>query len=240
MLKILKSLTVIFLLFLQTAFAQTSNITVTAYYAGGPNQVDSFAAEKLTHIIYSFCHLQGAKLHVDDAGDTLTIQRLVALKRRNPSLKVLLSLGGWGGCPTCSDIFATKDAWKEFAQSVKELSDYFGSDGIDLDWEYPAIEGYPGHKYDPKDKENFTTLVKQLRKALGNGREISFAAGGFKKFLDNAIEWKKVMKKVDRVNIMTYDLVNGYATKNRNIINADPTVIFTGLGPTGDGPGFRA
>lgn len=192
--------------------AKAQPITVTAYYAGGPQQVDSFAAEQLTHIIFSFCHLQGAQLHIDDARDTLTIQNLVALKKRNPSLKVLLSLGGWGGCQTCSDVFANKKMRKEFAISVKQITDYFGTDGIDLDWEYPAIQGYPGHVFKPEDKKNFTSLIKALRKQLGKEADISFAAGGFQKFIDQSIEWKKVMKKADRVNLMTYDLVNGYAT----------------------------
>ncbi len=185
--------------------------TVTAYYAGDAAQVDSFAAEQLTHIIYSFCHLKGARLHVDNAKDTATIQSLVRMKRRNPDLKVLLSLGGWGGCETCSDVFSSKKNRKIFARSVKELNAFFGTDGIDLDWEYPAIEGYPGHAFKKEDRENFTALIGALRKKLGKEKEISFAAGGFKKFIDEAIEWNKVMPLVDRVNLMTYDLVSGFS-----------------------------
>ena len=218
-------LVILFVLSISSAKAQqSSNITVSAYYSGGPGMVDSFVAEKLTHIIYSFCHLDGTNLKVDNATDSLTIQRLVNLKRRNPSLKVLLSLGGWGGCATCSDVFSTKDGRKQFARSVAQLSNYFGTDGIDLDWEYPAIQGYPGHKFVPQDKENFTALIKELRKAVGKKREISFAAGGFTKFINESVEWRKVMKIADRVNLMTYDLVNGYAkqTGHHTALHATP------------------
>ena len=156
-------------------------LMVTAYYAGGPELVDSFAAEQLTHIIYSFCHLKGNRLHVDNAQGSTTNRKLTGLKKRNTALKVLLSLGGWGGCATCSDVFSGEKGRKEFARSVKVLSDYFGTDGIDLDWEYPAIEGYLGHRYHPDDKRNFTHLLKELRKTLGNRYEISFAVGGFQK-----------------------------------------------------------
>ncbi|OQP63159.1 glycoside hydrolase [Niastella vici] len=187
-------------------------LAVIAYYAGQAAQVDSFAAEKLTHIIFSFCHLKGNQLVVGNAGDTLTIQRLVALKSRNPQLKVLLSLGGWGGCETCSEVFSTDKGREEFSQSVNHLLDYFKADGIDLDWEYPAISGYPGHRFVPEDKPNFTQLVIQLRKAIGTQHVISFAAGGFSQYLQEAIEWKKVMAVVDFVNLMTYDLINGYST----------------------------
>jgi chitinase len=182
---------------------------VIAYYAGRPTMVDSFEVEKLTHIIFSFCHLNGNKLFVSNARDTLTIQRMVALKQRNPQLKIILSLGGWGGCKDCSPVFATSEGREAFAVSVKELNNYFGTDGIDLDWEYPAIAGYPGHAYSPSDKPAFTDLVKQLRKQLGRKHEISFAAGGFNKFIDSSIEWKKVMPVIDRVNLMSYDLVHG-------------------------------
>jgi chitinase len=193
--------------------AQNRNFAVIAYFAGHrPSQIDSFAAEKLTHVIFSFCHLKGNRMNVDSAADSAIIQKLVSLKQRNPGLKVLLSLGGWGGCATCSDIFASRANRKAFSQSVKELSLYFGTDGVDLDWEYPTIPGYPGHKNQPGDKKNFTKLVKQLRKTLGPQYEISFAAGGFNQYIDEAVEWKKVVKKVDYINLMTYDLVSGFST----------------------------
>ncbi len=193
-------------------YGQSNQFSVIAYYAGGPDQVDSFSIEKLTEIIFSFSHLKGNQLHINNARDSATIKKLVALRERNPQLKVVLSLGGWGGCATCSDIFSTKKDRKAFAESVKQLNEYFNSDGIDLDWEYPAIAGFPSHKFQPADKKNFTSLVKILRRTLGRKYEVSFAAGGFKQFIDESIEWKKVMKKVNRVNLMTYDLVNGFDT----------------------------
>src|SRR5687767_9087764 len=183
-------LLLIVLLFAMKTFAQPP--AIIAYYAGPAQRVDSFEVEKLTHIIFSFCHLKGNRLNVDRAGDTLTIQKMVALKKRNPKLKVLLSLGGWGGCRMCSEVFSTGQGRDEFSASVKELTDYFKTDGIDLDWEYPAIAGYPGHRFVPEDKPNFTALVASLRKALGKKHEISFAAGGFTTFLQDAIEWHKV------------------------------------------------
>lgn len=206
-----------YLLFLQMMLlcaicqSQKNNVSVLAYYTGG-DDVDNFAIEKLTHIIFSFCHLKGNELNVDNARDTAMIKRLVALKKRSPHLKIMLALGGWGGCVTCSDVFSTKTGRREFAQSVKEINNYFGTDGLDLDWEYPAISGYPNHVFNLNDKYNFTALVKEIRKKLGTKNELSFAAGGFKNFIETSIEWKKVMKKVNRVNLMTYDLVSGYST----------------------------
>jgi chitinase len=188
-----------------------NSFAVIAYYSGNSTGIDSFAVEKLTHIIFSFGHLKGNRLSIANARDTATIQKLVALKARNPQLKVILSLGGWGGCQFCSPVFATDEGRKEFALSAKELITYFKADGIDLDWEYPAIEGYPGHAYTPGDKQNFTALIKTLRHALGRHHEISFAAGGFDSFLEQSVEWDKIMPILDKVNLMSYDLVSGYS-----------------------------
>lgn len=185
---------------------------VIAYYAGDPYAMDSFPVEKLTQIIFSFCHLKGNRLNVSNAHDTTTIRNLVQQKKRNSGLKVLLSLGGWGGCFTCSAVFSTPEGRKEFAQSVEEVNDYFHTDGIDLDWEYPAIQGQPGHPFSAADKFNFTALLRELRKTLGKKMEISFAAGGFSSYLERSVEWEKIMPLVNRVNLMTYDLVHGYST----------------------------
>ncbi len=192
--------------------AQKNDIDVIAYYTGGPDNIDSFAIGKLTHIIFSFAHLKGNELYIKNAADSALIKKLVGLKKTNPGIKIMLSLGGWGGCQTCSDVFSTKYDRRKFAKSVKEINNYFGTDGLDLDWEYPAISGFPGHRFVVEDKTNFTALVTQLRKKLGKKNELSFAAGGFKSYMENSIEWEKVMKKVDRVNLMSYDLVSGFST----------------------------
>lgn len=188
------------------------NMEVIAYYFGSSKGIDKYRVEELTQIIFSFGHLKGNRLHIDNARDTATIQKLVSLKQRNPKLKVLLSLGGWGGCAPCSDVFSNAEARKKFAASTKELLEFFKADGIDLDWEYPAIEGHPGHVYKTEDKANFTALVQTLRTTLGKEAVISFAAGGFDKFLQESIDWQAVMPVINHVNLMSYDLVNGFST----------------------------
>lgn len=191
---------------------QSRETAVIGYYAGRNTAIDSFATEKLTHVIFSFCHLKGNLMAVNNANDSAVIRHLVSLKSKNPRLKVILSLGGWGGCKTCPQVFATKEGRQEFTRSVKELGDYFHTDGIDLDWEYPALSNVPGYPFSPDDKDNFTLLIKLLRKKLDKEQEISFAAGGFTKYLEKSIDWKKVAPRVNFVNLMTYDLVSGYDT----------------------------
>lgn len=199
-----------------------AGLTVTAYYAGGPEKVDSFDAQKITHIIHSFSHLQGNRLHVRTGRDSATIKKLVGLKKKNPRLKVLLGFGGWGGCETCSDVFAREENRVAFARSVKELGEHFGTDGVDLDWEYPALPSVPGHGYKPEDKQAFTALVQALRTALGRRQEISLAAGGFQRALDLSVDWGPVMQLADRVNLMTYDFTTGPRTGHNSSLFSTP------------------
>jgi chitinase len=188
------------------------NCSVIAYVHTGATGIDEYPIEQLSHINYSFLHLNGNRFVVRGSRDTDMISHLISLKQRSPRLKVILSVGGWGGCETCSDIFSSRSARQECAESAKELLEHFHADGIDLDWEFPAIDGYPGHRFSPEDKHNFTLLLQELRQVLGNSYEVTFAAGGFMTYLRNSIEWDQVMPLVDRVNVMTYDLVNGFST----------------------------
>ena len=186
---------------------------IIAYYAGDATGFRAYPTQYLTHIIYSFLHLKGTAFAFDKPADEATVAALVALKSQHPQLKVMLSLGGWSGCESCSQVFSTAQGRTEFAASVKRVLQATHTDGIDLDWEYPAIAGPPGHRFTPQDRHNFTLLVQALRTALGSGYEISFAAGGFPEYLRTSVEWSAVMPLVNRVNLMSYDLVNGYSTR---------------------------
>lgn len=200
------------LLLVNIAYSQvTPKKVVIAYYTGDENGIRDYPLSSLTHIIYSFLKLDGDTLAFMRPGQRQTLRALVALKKTYPNLKIQVSLGGWGGCAPCSQEFAKPVVREKFAASVQKLLLEYGADGLDLDWEYPGIEGHPGHPWMKEDVANFTALVKAIRAAIGNKQELSFAAGGFTKFLEESIDWKAVTPMVDRINLMTYDLVNGYS-----------------------------
>lgn len=186
-------------------------VSITGYYAGSLTAIDSFPVNQLDYLIYSFGHLKDNQLFISTSRDTLLIQKMVRLKQQNPGLKIILSLGGWGGCRDCSPVFSTPKGRRVFAKSTQNVLNYFDADGIDLDWEYPAVAGYPGHPYSPKDKKHFTALIRILRRKLGKLKEISFASGGMSYCIDSCFEWKKVMRKANKVNLMSYDLVHGFS-----------------------------
>ena len=121
-------------LFMSTTVpAQDTTIRVIAYYSGDSEKLDQYPVEKLTHIIYSFSHLKDNKLDIGSEKSIATVKKMVGLKSRNSGLKVIVSLGGWGGCKTCSEVFSSETNRKDFAGSVKSLLVKYGADGIDLD-----------------------------------------------------------------------------------------------------------
>jgi len=194
-----------FLLGFSLTLAHSQNII--AYYSGNARQISKYPVNKLTHIIYSFCYLKGNRIWVENRADSQTIRTLVGLKKKNPKLKILISLGGWGGCKTCSDVFSTDSGRTEFAESVYELSNYFHTDGIDLDWEFPSLAAYPSHLFQIEDKIHFTQLVRTLRIRLGKTKEISLICAGFSPYLQGSLDLPSLLPWVDRINLMTYDLI---------------------------------
>ena len=200
------------LLSFQLTAQEKNKFQVIGYATGKAETIKQYLLGKLTHVIYSFLKISNDTLTFHDSAQENTVRQLVALKETYPQLKIMVSVGGWSGCSFCSDLFASATHRENFAKTTAALFKQYGIDGLDLDWEYPAVEGYPGHKYDTADRNNFTELVKVLRKELGTNHLLSFAAGGFMKYMEQSVDWDTVMPLVDMVNLMTYDLVGGYAT----------------------------
>lgn len=160
--------------------------------------------EYITHINYAFGH-------VTDTFDGVRIDNperlrsLADLKSKAPDLKVLLSVGGWGSGRFCE--MASDDARRgAFATDCRRVVDEFGLDGIDIDWEYPTSDA-AGISSSPADTDNFTLLMRDLRKALGSDRLLTLATVADGKYID----FKAILSYIDFVNTMTYDMGGGDA-----------------------------
>ena len=49
-----------------------------------------------------------------------------------------------------------------FIESAVHFLNYFGLDGIDLDWEFPAYDMLTGEPTGPLDREHFSLLMKEM------------------------------------------------------------------------------
>jgi GH18 family chitinase len=170
----------------------------------------TIAADRLTHVNYAFANIRDGEVVEGFAHDAENLRVLTGLRRAHPKLKILVSVGGWTWSGGFSDAALTPESRRRFAASAVRYVRDHDLDGFDVDWEYPGLPGY-GNTHRPEDREGFTALMTELRRALDDlgapqGRHylLTFAAGAFPRFLEH-VEMGKVQKVVDYVNLMTYD-----------------------------------
>ncbi|KAF7544087.1 hypothetical protein G7Z17_g10230 [Cylindrodendrum hubeiense] len=137
-----------------------------------------------THINFAFATINPKTftVHADKESDIQIYKRLIALKKKDPKLKIYLAIGGWSfnnpgtTATTFSDLAASVPRQRIFMDSLMSFMSTHKFDGLDLDWEYPQA----------KDR---------------SGRDIDFV--NFPKFMASL---KKIMDAVEFFNIMSYDL----------------------------------
>ena len=187
---------------------------IVAYVQGGSIPV-VIHPEKLTHINYAFGRIDGNRALLDRPGVADDLARLRALKKQNPQLAVMVSIGGWTA-DGFSDAALTDSSRHTFARSVVALLKQYDLDGVDLDWEYPG-QGVAGIKYRDADKHNFTLLLKTLREELdagaaahGRGGQRHYVltiAAADREYFDH-VEMDKLHVYLDWINEMAYDFFN--------------------------------
>lgn len=191
--------------------------SVVAYYTGWsaykgytPSKVP---VSQITHLNYAFAKIDssGKIALADPANDRKNFAEIRKLKQKYPKLKALISVGGWDYSTYFSDVASTEARRRTFAKSCVELIEEHGLDGVDLDWEYPVSGGLPGTVHRPQDKQNFTLLLKEIRRQLNEqtgktGRKyyLTIAGGADSSYLSK-IEPKSVASIVDHIFLMAYD-----------------------------------
>lgn len=137
------------------------------------------------------------------------LQRLRMLRTRNPSLEVILSIGGWSR-GAFSEAARTPASHQHFIDSVLTLVRSQRLDGVDIDWEYPGHHER-GIVSSDRDRPHFTAPMAGLRRALdgmAKGRHLILTAAlADGPFVDH-IELGKVQGSLDRGNLMSYDFHN--------------------------------
>lgn len=198
--------------------AKQKKYIVNGYVGGYRGLVDTRAidAKKLTHINYAFVNVKDSMAWLTNlATDSINFRKLNELKTVNPELKILISIGGWAWSENFSDAVLTPSSRKLFAKTSAAIVQQYHLDGVDIDWEYPGMQGEEGNVYRPEDQQNFTLMFGAIRKELDslqriNGKyyELTAAVGGSKSFIRHT-EMKAVGDLLDYVFIMTYDYSGG-------------------------------
>jgi chitinase len=207
-------------------FCKAQDKPVIIGYVGGYRGLINVnvSPQKLSIINYAFVDVKNnrAWLH-REATDTVNFRRLNELKKQNPALKIVISIGGWTWSGKFSDAVLTDTARAAFAASAVDIVRKYDLDGVDIDWEYPTIKGLDGNIYRPEDKQNYTLMFRDLRHALdsikkqtGKSYLLTTAVGAFTTFVDNT-EMGKAQQYLDYINLMTYDYSSKIAEHHTNL-----------------------
>ena len=172
-----------------------------------------------------------------------SFNQLKKLKAKHPALKILISVGGWTWSDKFSDAALTPDSRRTLVKSCVDMyiKGAFAAglahpgifDGIDIDWEYPAVMGNSSN-YRPEDTVNFTALLAEFRRELdaqgaadGKRYLLTIAApAGKDKY--SKIEIDKIHASLDFINIMTYDMHGAW----ENVTNFHSPLAASAADPT--------
>ena len=200
----------------------------------------------VTHINYAFGHIVNAQgsnysngfTGAVDVPDPDKLRALVKLKEKNPDLKVLLSVGGWGMdgfCPIVNDAKLRQN----FVKSCTEIMKEFGLDGIDLDYEYPGTsadkydklvcphalsEGGADERNGHNDGDMYLELFKDFRnyEEFGWDHLLTIASGvGYDWMV--SVPTGDIPNYLDFINIMCYDLYGDWTDHSDFNANLYPT-----------------
>jgi chitinase len=179
-------------------------------YATGWNQAQDKDLHKIDTLIFAFAKVEAGRVVLSGKAAG-RLAAVVALKARDPALKVDISVGGWGA-GGFSEAAGTAAGRKAFADSAAQTIVAQGADGIDVDWEYPG-HNESGIASSPDDRRNYTLLLREVRARLDAAGaahhrhytlSIAVADGPFVSGIDLAA----VNRYVDWFNMMTYDFCN--------------------------------
>ncbi|GJP74248.1 hypothetical protein CLOP_g4863 [Closterium sp. NIES-67] len=174
-------------------------------------------AASLTHVFYAFASVDATTYEVvpsDRAVDVdqgLYLSFNSALKTANPSLKTLLSIGGYSaGTNVFVNAASSESSRSAFIQSAISLARTYNFDGLDLDWEYPTGQA-----------SLFSALLTDFRAAIeseagSSGKQkllLSAAVSCYEPTINDAYEVPTLDKTLDFVNVMTYDIHGSWELK---------------------------
>jgi chitinase len=141
---------------------------------------------------------------------------IAALKEKYPHLKVNISAGGYGA-DGFSDMANDPALRAAFVANVCAWLENHDLDGVDIDWEYPVGPEWGQEiKSRPADKQNYITLLQELRNEMDTlgektgkryGLSTAVPASGW---FPKANDVKAAARIVDSLKLMAYDYYGGW------------------------------
>ncbi|KAI1694047.1 glycosyl hydrolases family 18 domain-containing protein [Ditylenchus destructor] len=170
-----------------------------------------------THVYVAFAKPDPATGQVQPFNETdkEAYKKIIeGIKKKNPDVKVLLSVGG--GTVKDEDWKQVANKSPEFAKSAVEFAKANGFDGVDVDWEFQV----PPERT-AEDKQKFTKLMCDLKQeAKSKDMLVTASVMQLPSTVKSAYDGKALSECVDWVNVMTYDYNGAWS----NTIGANSSI----------------
>lgn len=221
------------------AFARRADSKVVGVYVPSwqpTEQLERLRAGSVSHLLYAFLRLCGPGQQPADAkacagrGDfeiapakehAAFDAAFARFKQREPGVKVLASVGGWGGSDPFFHLANEASRRIVFAASAAQfLRTHPAFDGIDIDWEHPTSNGAANGVTlgAPEDGRGYALLMHDLRAALDalgaqtGRRYLLTTAIGTTSELVRKIDYRDAQRSLDLVFMMSYDFFGPWSS----------------------------
>lgn len=186
---------------------ELTDFKVVGYYPSWkPDKLNSVDFGIVTHVCYAFA-IPTAEGGLRDLENPDTARALIRSAHNNGA-KVLLSVGGWSyNDAPLENVFmeatADDERLQRFVESILDMCDEFGFDGVDIDWEHPRVDGTSARQY-----ETLMLALSERLHAKGKlltAAVLSGATADGNIYYDAAAHTNAVLNAVDFINVMAYD-----------------------------------
>ena len=116
-----------------------------------------------THIHYSFVILDATTLLMTfETGGEQHLKKLLTLKKRSPTLKMIVALGGYGDSAGTKygHLITNASSRATFINDTINFLNKYKLDGLDIDYEYPTCP--QGECNFPEEKASFGLFLQVL------------------------------------------------------------------------------
>lgn len=182
------------------------------------NHIENISVKRLTHINYAFAFLNDDySIKLTDDEDLKHLAALAKLRSRNPTIKIVLSIGG-------SSMNAPDSSYKHILSSMVKTRHNRAAfiihalsflqahrlDGIEIDWEYPGDRELGVNSW---DLEGLIALASEFRAAVtATRRSVLFTVAipaSSRKW--DSINVTAMAPYVDYFNVMSYDFLGSWS-----------------------------
>ncbi|XP_037938792.1 chitinase-3-like protein 2 [Teleopsis dalmanni] len=154
-----------------------------------------------SHVNIGIVNVKNSTLILSSNFIRLLNEELATLRVTDPSLKILLWVGGGGYAEEgFASMVRNHSSRKIFIRSLKEVLHKYKLDGVDLDWEFPRAYN--------KQRQHFSQLLREIKQEYIRERKdylLSVAVAAPEGIALFAYDVKELNSYADFVNLMSYD-----------------------------------